>query len=155
MRTKMVGMPIPNAGEGKRGEGGYLGYLLRQAAGVQRHHMELALTELGTTPAQFAVMTMIKAYPGASSADIARVALLTRPTVSVIIANLERAGIAKRVPHSTHGRILQIELTTDGLKLLQRCRQRVQTLEDDLSRGLSNTDQKVIRKWLARTAKSL
>lgn len=150
VREKMSRSPIPEAGEGKRGESGYLGYLLRQAAGVQRHRMELTLTDLGTTPAQFAVMTMIKAYPGVSNADIARLALLTPATVSVIIANLERAGTIRRVPHSAHGRILQIELTTSGLAVLQRCRQRVQVLERELSLGLSDAEQAVIRKWLIR-----
>ena len=154
MQKKVNSSPIPDAGEGKRGESGYLGYLLRQAAGVQRHRMELALTDLGTTPAQFAVMTMIKAYPGGSNANIARLALLTPATVSVIIANLERAGTIKRVPHSANGRILQIELTTSGLAVLRRCRQRVQVLERQLSQGLSDAEQSVIRKWLVRTGKS-
>lgn len=153
VRKKMSSSPIPNAGEGKRGESGYFGYLLRQAAGVQRHRMELALTDLGTTPAQFAVMTMIKAYPGVSNADIARLALLTPATVSVIIANLERADTIKRVPHSAHGRILQIELTTSGLAVLQRCRQRVQVLERELSQGLSDTEEVIIRKWLSSIGK--
>lgn len=154
MRKKISDSPIPGAGEGKRGESGYLGYLLRQAAGAQRHRMEIALTDLGTTPAQFAVMTMIKAYPGVSSADIARLALLTPATVSVIIANLERAGTIRRVPHSAHGRILQIELTISGLAVLQRCRQRVQVLERELSQGLSEAEQAIIRKWLVRTGKN-
>ena len=54
--------PLP--GEGKRGEAGYLGYLLRQAQGAARLSLERALAELDVTPPQFLVLTMLKAYPG-------------------------------------------------------------------------------------------
>lgn len=145
---------IPRAGQGKRGERGHLGYLLRQAAGAYRHQMDLALADLAVTPPQFAVMTMLNAYPGISNADVARLALLTPQTVSVIISNLERAGAIKRVPHAVHGRILQIDLTPDGLSLLQRCRERVQKLEREVSQGLSKADETVIRRWLVSVAKN-
>lgn len=154
MRKRPETSTIPTAGEGKRGEGGYLGYLLRQAAGAYRHRIDRALADLDVTHPQFAVMTMLNAYPGVSSADIARLALLTPQTVSVIIANLERAGTIKRIPHDVHGRILQIELTPDGRALLRRCRERVQKLERDLSFGLNEKEEAVIRAWLVRVAKS-
>jgi hypothetical protein len=85
-----IGHPPP--GEGKRGERGYLAYLLRQAQAATRLRMERALADLGVTPPQFIVLTMLKSYPGLSGADVARVALLTPQTVGVIIANLERQG---------------------------------------------------------------
>lgn len=144
---------IPRPGEGKRGENGYLGYLLRQAAGAYRHRMDRALADLDVTPPQFAVMTMLNAYPGISNADVARLALLTPQTVSVIIANLERAGTIRRVPHDVHGRILQIELTATGLSLLRRCRKRVHDLERELITGLNETTHAAIRRWLVDVAR--
>lgn len=154
MRKQSKETAVPSAGEGKRGEGGYLGYLLRQAAGAYRYRMDRALADLDVTPPQFSVMTMLNAYPGISNADVARLALLTPQTVSVIVANLERAGTIKRAPHDVHGRILQIELTTDGRALLRRCRERVQKLEQELSAGLGERDEATIRAWLVRIAKT-
>ncbi len=58
-----IGRPPP-PGEGKRGEQGYLAYLLRQAQAATRLTMERALADLGVTPPQFVVLTMLKAYPG-------------------------------------------------------------------------------------------
>src|ERR1700753_1329164 len=153
MREKSGTSKIPEPGDGKRGEDGYLGYLLRQAAGAHRRRMESVLADLNTTAAQFAVMTMVNAYPGVSNADIARLALLTPPTVSVILANLEKAEAIRRVPHSIHGRIVQIELTPSGASLLQQCRRRVHALEQDLSSDLFKADQAVIRRWLVAIAK--
>lgn len=57
---------VPAPGEGKRGEDGYLGYLLRQAHAAVRLTMERTLADLGVTSPQFAVLTMLKAYPGLS-----------------------------------------------------------------------------------------
>lgn len=145
---------IPAPGEGKRGQEGYLGYLLRQAAGAYRHRMDRALADLQVTPPQFVVMTMLNAYPGISNAEIARLALLTPQTVSVIVSNLERSGAIRRLPHGVHGRILQIELTQEGASLLRRCQQRVHRLERQISEGLSDADQAVVRAWLVSVAKT-
>jgi DNA-binding MarR family transcriptional regulator len=143
---------IPKAGEGKRGEAGYLGYLLRQAAGAYRLKVERALADLEVTPPQFAVMTMLKAYPGRSNADIARLALLTPQTVSVIIGNLERAGAIGRTPHEIHGRILEIELTRPGAALLEACRKRVHLIERELLEGFSQSEADAVRRWLVHVA---
>jgi DNA-binding MarR family transcriptional regulator len=143
---------IPQPGEGKRGEDGHIGYLLRQANTVFRMQMERALSDYGVTPPQFAVMTMLVAYPGISNADIARLSMLTPPTVSVIVGNLERAGLIVRTPHQVHGRIQQIEVTEKAKSLLAKCRKRVQVLEEALVADMSKEEQSVVKRWLASIA---
>src|SRR4051812_9419579 len=88
---------IPQPGEGKRGEEGYVGYLMRQAYSAIRLSLERSIEDLGVTSPQFLVMTMVNAYPGISSADVARLAMLTPQTISLIVANLERGGRLTRV----------------------------------------------------------
>ena len=100
---------IPEPGQGKRGEEGYLGYLLRQASAAQRLRMERAMADVGVTLPQFLVLTMLRAYPGISNADLARLTMLTPQTVSVIVTNLERSGAITRRPHAVHGRIQHID----------------------------------------------
>ena len=142
----------PPPGEGKRGEQGHLAYLLRQAQAATRLTLERALAELGVTPPQFVVLTMLRAYPGLSGADLARVALLTPQTVGVIIRNLERDGAIRKTPHPIHGRVLQWTLTRRGAVLLDKCRRHVQAVERRLAAGLSATAQATVRRWLARIA---
>jgi len=143
---------LPRAGEGKRGEAGHLGYLLRQASAGNRLRMERALADLGVTPPQFVVLTMAGAYPGLSGADVARLALLTPQTVSVIVGNLEKAGAIARRPHPVHGRIQTISLTAAGEALLARCRERVMVNEQRLRASLSPEEEAVVRRWLASLA---
>lgn len=146
---------VPAAGEGKRGEQGYLGYLLRQAHAAVRLTMERTLADLGVTSPQFAVLTMLKAYPGLSGADLARLTLLTPQTVGVIIRNLERDGAIVMTPHPVHGRIQQWTLTPRGATLLKACRQRVLELEKRLARDLDARTEVAIRRWLAGIAADL
>lgn len=145
----------PEIGQGKRGEQGYLGYLLRQAQGAARLTLERSLAELAVTPPQFMVLTMLKAYPGLSGADLARVALLTPQTVGVIIRNLERDGAIRKTPHPVHGRVLQWTLTRRGLSVLKKSRRRALALERRLAADLSDANLTVIRHWLSKIAVTL
>lgn len=146
---------VPAAGEGKRGEQGYLGYLLRQAHAAVRLTMERTLADLGVTSPQFAVLTMLNAYPGLSGADVARLTFLTPQTVGVIIRNLDRDGAIVMTPHPVHGRIQQWTLTPRGTTLLKACRERVIALEKRLAAGLDAKAEASIRRWLANVATEL
>jgi DNA-binding MarR family transcriptional regulator len=151
----LAGVRPPPPGKGKRGEQGHLAYLLRQAQAATRLTLERRLADLGITPPQFAVLTMLRAYPGLSGADLARVALLTPQTVGVIIRNLERDGAIKKAPHPVHGRVLQWTLTRRGGALLDQCRRPVQALERRLVAGLGAKAQATVRRWLSKIAADL
>jgi DNA-binding MarR family transcriptional regulator len=151
----LAGVRPPPPGRGMRGEIGYLAYLLRQAQAATRLTLERALADLGVTPPQFAVLTMLRAYPGLSGADLARVALLTPQTVGVIIRNLERDRAIKKTPHPVHGRVLQWTLTRRGRNLLDKCRRHVKALERRLASGLTAKTQGTIRRWLSKIAADL
>lgn len=152
MRKPKAASSLPRPGEGKRGEEGYLGYLLRQASVANRVRMDRALAELGLTTPQFALLTMVAAYPGVSNAELARLSLLTPQTVSAIVATLERRGVLARRPHAAHGRIQHLDPTPAGRTLLARCRERVQAVERRLAEGLSPGEESAIRRWLVRVA---
>jgi DNA-binding MarR family transcriptional regulator len=145
----------PPPGQGKRGEQGYLAYLLRQAQAATRLTMERALGTLGVTAPQFVVLTMLRAYPGLSGADLARVALLTPQTVGVIIRNLERDGAIRKRPHPVHGRVLQWTLTKRGTALLEKCRRHAHAVDRRLAKGLTPKAELIVRRWLSKIATDL
>jgi DNA-binding MarR family transcriptional regulator len=98
---------------------------------------------------------LLKAYPGLSGADLARVALLTPQTVGVIIRNLERDGAIRKTPHPVHGRVLQWTLTHRGGTLLEKCRHHARSVERRLMAGLSANAQVTVRRWLSKIAADL
>ena len=143
---------LPQPGEGKRGERGYLGYLLRQAANAYRNRVEQVLRDLALTLPQFSALTMLGAYPGHSNADLARLAFLTPQTMNVITTNLKKAGLIRRKPHKDHGRIQQLELTQAGKSALSRAKQRVTGFEQVLLAGMSAEEARIVRHWLVSVA---
>jgi len=151
----LAGVRPSLARRASRGENASLGYLLRQAQAASRLTLERALADLGVTPPQFAVLTMLRAYPGLSGADLARLALLTPQTVGVIIRNLERDGAIRKAPHPVHGRVLQWTLTRRGRLLLEKCRRHIRALERRLALGLTAKAQVTIRRWLSKIAADL
>jgi DNA-binding MarR family transcriptional regulator len=74
---------------------------------------------------------MLAAYPGQSGADIARLALLTPQTVSVI---------------------QNLDLTESGRALLAAARERMRELERELTAGITSEEEQVVRRWLVGTA---
>ena len=151
--SRAPAVKVPEPGEGKRGEAGHLPYLLRQAAGAVRLRLDRRLASLGVTSPQFLVLTMLDSYPGASGADVARLALLTPQTVHGIISNLERAGLVARSAHAVHGRVQVIALTKAGRTLLSRCKERADKADAELRAGVSSDEEAVIRRWLVGLAK--
>ena len=146
---------IPKVGEGKRGPEGHLGYLVRQANVAVRAAMERALADIEATPAQFAVLTMIAAYPGVSGADLARLTFLTPQTINVIVRNLVRGGAIEKTAHAVHGRVLRLTATANGQALLKRCRARVQEVESRIAGLAGKEDEKAVRRWLTAVAEEL
>lgn len=144
---------VPAAGEGRRGEAGHLGYLLRQAGTAFRTRMDDALGAFEVTTPQFVALTMISAYPGLSSADLARLALLTPQTITVIVGNLKRLGAVASEPHPIHGRIQQLRITDLGAALLARCRPSIDALEERLEGGFETYEMTIVRRWLAAVAR--
>lgn len=131
---------------------GHIGYLLRRAQVAMRNHIERALADLGVTHPQFLVLTMVNAYEDLSSADVARISVLTPQTVNAIVQNLERDGLIERSPDPVHGRILRLALSDAARPLLKRCRGRVNTIEKRMLVGLSATEERAVRRWLAGLA---
>ncbi|MBP6346633.1 MarR family winged helix-turn-helix transcriptional regulator [Neisseriaceae bacterium CLB008] len=128
---------------------GPLGYLLRQAANVYRTRMESALQEMDVTGPQFTILTIIAESPGCSNADVARLALLTPQTVSLIVAKLVDLGLIEKQGHPIYKRVQVLTITAQGLRVLDQCAVKVAALEASLSAGFSAEEAAVIRRWIA------
>ena len=145
-------MPV---GEEYRGEEGRLGYLL-----VQAHHafavaMDVALRPAGLSRAQFGTLSVVVRQPGLSSADLARVVMVTPQAVNLLVTSLERDGLIERRPRRNHGRILEIHPTREGIRRLDRAYPVVIELEDRISTSLSGRDLATVKRWLVHAAVTL
>lgn len=133
------------------GENGDIAALLRQAASAQRLAEERLIADLGITPPQLGALALIGANPGLLAADLARKAKLTPQTVSLIVANLRRAGLAREEDGglSNASRARPLALTPAGEKVLRLGRERTEAASARLIDGMRPKREKALRRWLA------
>ncbi len=139
------------------GENGDIAALLRQAAGAQRLAEERLLADLGVTPPQLNALTLIGAAPGLLAADLARKAKLTPQTISLIVANLRRAGLIREEDGavSAGSRARPLVVTPEGEKILRIGRERSEAASAKLVEGMRSKREKALRRWLAAIAAGL
>src|SRR6476661_8356170 len=148
-------MSVPLLGQSYRGVEGRSGFLLRQA--WRRFHgaMETALHAHGLTAPQYGVLSVLAREPGASGADLARAGNTTPQAMNGVLATLEREGLVERHPHPTHGRILQVNLTSEGERRLEAATPVVRGLEEAIEAGLPQEQMAAVKAWLVASAQRL
>lgn len=93
----------------------------------------------GIGPARLSVLSVLVFGGPARLSDLARIEQVTLPTMSKIVAALEKRGLVKRRASQDDGRVSTIEPTARGTTLLQEGRRRrvarlakgLETLVDD------------------------
>jgi DNA-binding MarR family transcriptional regulator len=151
----MASMSVPAIGQSYRGVEGHSGYLLGQAWRALLGAMEVALRPLGLTAPQYGVLSVLAREPGASGADLARACHTTPQAMSGVLATLEREALIERRPHPTHGRILQVMLTSEGQRRLEAANPSIRALERATERDLSPDEIATVKAWLVATAQRL
>jgi len=142
-------------GEGYRGEDGPIGYLLRQSIHAFNTAMENGLREHDLTSPQFGALFVLETEPGLSAADVARAMGTTPQAANVLVAGMEEQGLVYREPHPTHGRILEIYPTKEGLRRFKAARPFISRLETQLCEGFSAAQVATVKRWLVESARAL
>lgn len=132
-----------------------LGYVLKRAQHALRTSIDDQLNPLGLTTAQYNLLSAVAVEPGLSNAALARMAFVTAQSMQGIVANMEKRGLLRRVPHPTHGRIRQSELTRKGMDLLARANKVLIGIEEKMTEGLSQEEVETLRRALLRCAENM
>ena len=132
-----------------------LGYALKRAQHALRTSIDNQLQPLGLTTAQYNLLSAVAVEPGISNASLARMAFVTAQSMQGIVANMEQQGFIRRVPHPTHGRIRQSELTAKGTHRLERANMVLFGIEERMTNRLSQQEVEALRCALLRCAENM
>ena len=132
-----------------------LGYVLKRAQHALRTSIDDQLNPLGLTAAQYNLLSAVAVERGISNASLARMAFVTAQSMQGIVANLEKQGLLRRVPHPTHGRIRQSELTRQGAEILARAHKVLRGIEEKMTAGLSEEEVEALRCALLQCAENM
>ena len=93
------------------------GFLLRRAHQISAAVFEDECRALQLTPAQFGVLTVLRAHPGLGQSSLARALGFDKVTVLRVLRGLEARGLVSRQA-STGKRNVSVQLTAQGEHLL-------------------------------------
>jgi DNA-binding MarR family transcriptional regulator len=96
------------------------GFLLRRAHQISAAVFEDECRELALTPAQFGVLTVVKAHPGLGQSSLARALGFDKVTVLRVLRGLEARGLVARAPAPDNKRNVSVALTAEGAGMLAR-----------------------------------
>jgi DNA-binding MarR family transcriptional regulator len=96
------------------------GFLLRRAHQISAAIFEDECRELGLTPAQYGVLTVLKNHPGLGQSTLARALGFDKVTVLRVLRGLEARGLVERAPAPDNRRNMSVALTRQGAGVLEQ-----------------------------------
>ena len=130
-------------------------YLLNQASLAVRSKLEAALRHLQITGIQYTILSTIKEHDGISSAELSRRFFVTAQTTNEIVNGLAQRGLIARNVDPDNKRILRMNLTTDGVRLVKQCDKIADQLEAAAFGWLAPVDRETLRESLRSLLRGL
>ena len=96
------------------------GFLLRRAHQISAAVFEDECRDLGLTPAQFGVLTVLRTHPGLGQSSLARALGFDKVTVLRVLRGLEARGFVERSPAPDNRRNMCVTLTAEGEAILSK-----------------------------------
>jgi len=151
--------PVPVAGGGAPGSGGYQPTDFDDAFRLAKHalaHASLALfARHGVYEGQQFVLRRLWQEDGLTPGQIARQLGLATPTVTRAATRMEAAGLLRREPHPTDGRLVRLWLTARGRELEEVIGPEMRALTERTLAGFSPDERAALVRALQRIAGNL
>jgi DNA-binding MarR family transcriptional regulator len=113
-----------------------------------------ALATVGLTPALFGLLNVLGAREGAIQQELGSAMGIDPSTMVSLIDQLEKAGLAKRRPHPTDRRAREVTITPKGRRLLERARGMAAEVDEEVLRGLTDSERRELLSLLRRALES-
>ena len=133
---------------------------LHSAAIHLLRHARKQDVEAGTGPARLSALSVLVFAGPMALGQLAQAEQVKAPTMSRIVAGLERSGLAKIVADPADGRRIQVTATAKGKRLLEQARARRVELAAETLFGLGKTEletllraAQLVESAVARVAK--
>ena len=123
-------------------------YLVKRLESAVRRNLDLELGSHGMTTPQYATLSILRAQPGLSSAQLARRAFVTPQSMQVMVTAFVRDALVERRADPNNQRILRNHLTRDGELLLLRADEAAAGIEQQMLGGLDAEQTAMLRELM-------
>ncbi len=107
----------------------YLGYQVRQAQSAVFRDFTRITKEVGLSPGEFSLLSMVAANPGVTQLALTEVYRLDKSTLSYSINRLRERGLLRRERDRKDGRYYSLRLTDEGAAVLEQATAEVEGQE--------------------------
>lgn len=133
----------------------YLGYQIRQAQAAVFRNFAANSSDLGVTPGEFSLLTLVRENPGIHQKSLVQVYRLDKSTLSNSITDLSKRKLIRRIRDETDRRFYGLWLTEFGRAVLARATERIEAQERQMDSVLEPGDRAQLLKLLARISSAL
>ena len=99
---------------------GFFPYRLYRASKKLQLRLQTRLRAMRMSPSQWRVISVLKAYGALSIGEIVEATLMEQPTISRVVARLEKNGLVTRRPSTRDSRMALISLTAPGVEVFKQ-----------------------------------
>lgn len=134
---------------------GYLGYQVRQAQTAVFRDFTGTDSDLGVSPGEFSLLTLIQKNPGIHQKTLVQVYRLDKSTLSNSISDLKRRKLVRRVRDENDRRFFGLWLTGFGNAVLARVTERIEMQEHRMDSVLAPGEREHLLDLLRRISSAL
>ena len=119
-----------------------------RAAHAHRQLMARKMTARGISPAQMFCLREVGHSPGITQRDLAERLNVARPTLTVMLHKMEKAGLVERRDDETDQRFTRIYLREDGKKAHEQMHRLIDEVVTETVGPMSESDRKRLAELL-------
>lgn len=128
----------------------FIPYLMYRASQKLNARLMTRLKATKINPSQWLVLSVLKAYGTLSVSGIVAFSLMEQPTVSRVVAQLEKDGLVSRAQATGDSRIREVTLTANGCRVFESIYPAAFRHQELALQGISRKEIKMFSDILSR-----
>jgi DNA-binding MarR family transcriptional regulator len=113
-----------------------------------RREMRTRLAECGLSVQEYGALSVLRAHPGLSNAQLARRSLVTPQSMIEILAKLESRKLVRRAVDPEHERILRAALTPKGDDVLAMADPAIRAIQEQMLSDVPLEERTIVVKGM-------
>lgn len=128
----------------------YLGYQIRQAQGAVFRDFTSITEQVGVTPGEFSLLTIVAANPGINQNQLAYIHGLDKSTLSWAVKKLKDRGLVVTERKAHDRRHFSLALTLTGIQVLKNATKMVEDQESVMDEALEAGEREKLLRLLKK-----
>ncbi len=146
---------MPISGHGDKWLHNFVPYLMYRITNQLTRRIRGRLRKSGINIARWRVLAVLQAYGELSLGRIVELTVMEQPSVSRIVAQLEREGLARRKVSTEDSRFVHVSLTRAGEKAFQEIYPTADRHQKIALSGFSRKEISTLKSFLHRIQKNI